>query len=61
MSKIMYEGGFENSMSPPYRFYTAEEAFTSISEYEMKIACKERDKLQKRHALQHVDIWLYAN
>ena len=50
-----------NSMQKPYRYHTLEEAFTPISEYEMKMACKERDKLQKRHALQHVDIWLCAN
>jgi len=38
-----------NSMQKPYRYYTAEEAFTPISEYEMKVACKEREKLQKKH------------
>lgn len=50
-----------NSMRKPYRYYTAEEAFTPISEYEMKMAGKERDKLQKRHAVEHVDIWLCVN
>lgn len=49
-----------NSMRD-YRYHTLEEAFSPISEYEMKMACKERDKLQKRHAVEHVDVWMCVN
>lgn len=40
-----------------YRHYTEEEVFVPVTEYEMKQASKERDKLQKKHAQEHINLW----
>lgn len=46
-----------NSMQKPYRYYTVEEMFVPVTEYEMKQASKERDKLQKKHSQEHINLW----